>query len=176
MTVEELSQYLRFTRKTIYRLLKQGNIPAIRIGNKWRFDKVSIDRWLHQMEEVSARILVIDDDSGIRALFAKALESLGHKVSTAASGIEGMELVKQADFEMVFLDLGMPEMNGDEFLQKLKKTKPDLPVIIITGFPGSELLERVVKQGPFGVMNKPFTHSDIVNAVKSFLKVRQPHI
>lgn len=173
MTVEELGKYLRFTRKTLYRLLKHGEIPGIKIGNKWRFDKAAIDRWLHQYEEVEARILVIDDDEAIRSLFKGTLEKLGHTVVTASSGDEGIECVKRWDFDLVFLDLKMSGMDGDEFLKQLKSTKPELPVTIITGYPGSEVMERALKQGPFGVMGKPFDSSDIINAVNSFLKVRQ---
>ena len=174
MTVEELGKYLRFTRKTLYRLLKQGDIPAIKIGNKWRFDKAAIDRWLHQYEEVKAHILVIDDDEAIRSLFKRTLEKLGHTVVTASNGDEGIECVKRWDFDLVFLDLKMPGMDGEEFLKQLKGIKPELPVTIITGYPGSEMMERALKQGPFGVMGKPFDSSDIINAVNSFLKARQP--
>jgi excisionase family DNA binding protein len=95
MTVEELGNYLRFTRKTIYKLLKEGSLPAIRIGNKWRFDKVAIDDWLQQSMEVSKiRILVVDDDEVIRRLFKDTLEEEGHSVATASTSAEGIECVK----------------------------------------------------------------------------------
>ncbi|MCK4354257.1 MAG: helix-turn-helix domain-containing protein, partial [Dehalococcoidia bacterium] len=70
MTVEELAEYLRITKRTIYRLLKKGNIPAVKVGHKWRFDKETIDNWLHpKMESEKVRILVIDDDPVIGLLF-----------------------------------------------------------------------------------------------------------
>lgn len=174
MTVEELGQYLRFAKRTIYRLLKRGSIPAIKIGNKWRFDKEVIDKWLHQkMGKAKARILVIDDDELIRALFKETLEEQGHTVVTAGTSAEGMQFVKQWDFDLVFLDLKMPEMNGADLLREIRSTKPKLPVTIITGYPGSEMMERALKQGPFGVMDKPFDDSDIIAAVNSFLHVTQ---
>ena len=170
MTVEELGQYLRFTKKTIYRLLKQGSIPAIKIGNKWRFDKAVIDRWMHQGSvESKANILVIDDEETIRSLFKEVLGELGHKVVATGSGAEGLELVEQWDFGLVFLDLKMPEMVGDEFIGRLKAIKPELPVTIITGYPDSGMMQRALAHGPFGVMNKPFSESDIIAAVNSFL-------
>jgi excisionase family DNA binding protein len=175
MTVEELGRYLRFNKKTIYRLLKQGDIPAIKIGNKWRFDKEAIDRWLRQgTKGVRSRILVIDDDEVIRSLFKETLEELGHTVVTAGTGGEGIECVKRLDFDLVFLDLKLPETDGAELLKQMRNAKPELPVTIITGYPGSEMMERALKQGPFGVMNKPFDSSDIINAVNSFLRTRQP--
>ncbi|HEY83333.1 MAG TPA: response regulator [Dehalococcoidia bacterium] len=174
MTVEELGRYLRFTKRTIYRLLKQGSIPAIKIGNKWRFDREAIDKWLrHGMEEVKGRILVIDDDELIRSLFKETLEGQGHTVITAGTGAEGIECVKRWDFDLVFLDLKLPETDGAELLKQMRSAKPELPVTIITGYPGSEMMERALKQGPFGVMNKPFDASDIITAVNSFLQARR---
>ncbi len=119
-------------------------------------------------------ILVIDDDEMIRSLLKKTLEGQDHTVVTARNGAEGAECVKKWDFDLVFLDLKMPGMDGGEFLKQLKSIKPTLPVTIITGYPGSEMMERALKHGPFGVMNKPFDSSDIINAVNSFLKARQP--
>jgi excisionase family DNA binding protein len=175
MTVEELAQYLRFTKKTIYRLLKQGSIPAVRIGNKWRFDEAAIDKWLHHnMEEARARILVVDDDEIIRSLFKETLEEEGHTVVTASTSAEGIEYVKRWDFDIAFLDLKMPEMDGAELLKQLRSIKPGLPVTIITGYPGSEMMERAFKQGPFGVMDKPFDAADIIAAVRSFLHATRP--
>jgi len=173
MTVEELSQYLRFTRKTIYKLLKQGSIPAVRIGNKWRFDRKVIDDWLHQKRKpAKARILVIDDDRLILSLFKETLEEEGHTVITASTGTEGIEFIGRQDFDLIFLDLKMPDINGDELLRNIKSTRPSIPVTIITGYPGSEMMERALKQGPFGVMEKPFDSADIIKAVNSFLTYR----
>lgn len=174
MTVEELGQYLRFTRKTIYRLLRQGSIPSTKIGNKWRFDKEVIDKWLHHnMERVRAHILVIDDDDLIRALFKEILEEQGHTVVTADNAAKGIAYVIQRDFNLIFLDLKMPETDGAEILREMKGIKRKLPVVIITGYPDSEMMERAMKQSPLGIMLKPFDDSDIINTVNNFLHATQ---
>jgi excisionase family DNA binding protein len=170
MTVEELGQYLRFTRKTIYRLLKQGGIPAVKIGTKWRFDKARIDRWLHHnMEGVRARILVIDDDELVSSLFKETLEEQGHTVVTADTGAKGIAYVIQRDFDLIFLDLKMPETDGAEILREMKSVKHKLPIVVITGYPDSEVMDRAMKETPLGVLLKPFDDSDIIAAVNSFL-------
>ena len=172
MTVEELGQYLRFTNKTIYKLLKQGSIPALRIGNKWRFDRKAINDWLQQSRaRRKARILVIDDDDIILSLFKETLEGEGHRVITALTGAEGIKCLSQHDFHLVFLDLKMPDIDGADLLKQIKSAKPAVPVSIITGYPGSEVMERALKQGPFGVMEKPFDANDILSAVNSFLHI-----
>ena len=172
MTVEEVASYLRVTKKTIYRLLKRGSISATKVGHQWRFDKASIDEWLHQKPvETKASILVIDDEEIIRSLFKDTLEELGHRVLVAETGSEGLELVKQRDFTMVFLDLKMPRMDGAELFRQIKTIKPKLPIIIITGYPDSDVMARALAQGPFGVMNKPFSESDVITAVNNFLRI-----
>ena len=174
MTLPELAQYLRFTRKTVYGLLKKGSIPAIKIGRKWRFDKDSIDEWLHRsMQGAKSRILVIDDEDVIRSLFKATLEEQGHEVVTASTGTEGIQYVKQRGFDLVFLDLKLPDTDGAEVFRELRNIRPNIRVTISTGYPGSEMMERAMKEGPFGVMNKPFNGSDIVAAVNSFLHVAQ---
>ena len=172
MTVEEVAAYLRVTKKTVYRLLKRGNIPSTKVGRQWRFDKASINEWLRQKPvETKANILVIDDEEIVRALFKDTLEELGHRVLAAETGRKGLELVKQQDFAMVFLDLRMPGMDGAELFRQIKTFKPRLPVIIITGYLDSDIMAQALAEDPFGVMNKPFTESDIVAAVNAFIQI-----
>ena len=166
MNVEELAEHLRLTKRTIYRLLKKGNIPAVKVGHKWRFNKEVIDKWLQpNTVGVKLRILVTDDDPIIGLLFREALETLGHTVVTADTSAEGLEYVERLDFGLIFLDLKMPEMDGAELLRRIKTVRPEVPVTIITGYPDSEIMVRAMEQGPFSVMKKPFGVSDIVAAV-----------
>jgi len=172
MTVEEVADYLRVTKKTIYRLLEGNKIPATKVGRQWRFEKVAIDEWLRENSVGGkSRILVIDDDETIRALFEETIEELGHRVISARTGSEGLQLAKEQDFALVFLDLKMPGMDGAELFRQIRAVKPELLVTIITGYPNSEMMARALAQGPFGVMNKPFGESDIVAAVNVFLRV-----
>ncbi|MFC2014839.1 response regulator [Chloroflexota bacterium] len=172
MTVQEIAEYLRVTEKTIYRLLKRGSIPATRVGRSWRFDKTGIDGWLQRNSVgTKANILIVDDEEMIQVLFKDTLEELGHTVTTAATGTEGLEQVKERDFGLVFLDLKMPGMDGSEILNQIRTIKPNLPVTIITGYPDSDLMVRALAQGPFGVMSKPFGESDIITAVNNFLRI-----
>jgi excisionase family DNA binding protein len=172
MTVSEVADYLRVTKKTVYRLLLRGKIPATKVGNQWRFAQSAIDRWLQQNSvKGKANILVVDDEEVVRLLFKTILEEAGHKVAAAGTAAKGLEAVKEEDFDLVFLDLKMPGMDGAELFRRIKQLKPKLPVIIITGYPDSEIMARALAHGPFGVMNKPFGEADIVNAVNSFLRV-----
>jgi len=172
MTVEEVADYLRVTEKTIYRLLQRRNIPATKVGRQWRFDRTLITEWLQQSSaKANANILIVDDEPVVRLLFKKTLEELGHNVIAVGASSEGLEAVKKQDFDLVFLDLKMPGMDGAELFRQIKIIKPALPVTIITGYPDSNMMMRALAQSPFGVMNKPFTASDILAAVNSFLRI-----
>jgi len=172
MTVEEVAQYLRVTTKTIYRLLKKGSIPTSKVGHLWRFDKGTIDAWLKENAtptKVSA--LIIDDEEPIRSLFEDVLMSLGHKVMTAETSNRGLALIKAHSFDLVFLDLKMPDIDGAVLFGKIKALKPDQLVTIITAYPDSELMAQAIEQGPIGVMKKPFTIADIKSAIDTFMMI-----
>ena len=171
MTVEELSRYLRVTKRTIYRLIDKGAVPAVKVGRKWRFDREAVDNWLHaEKEEGKLRILVVDDDELITVLFRETLERMGHTVITAGDGLEGLKYVEQMNFDYIFLDLKLPEMDGAELFRHIRNIRPTVPVTIITGYPDSDIMARALEQGPFGVMNKPFDVSDITTVVEQLTK------
>ena len=172
ITLEEVADYLRVTKKTVYRLLESGRIPAIKVGRQWRFSKSAVDEWLRANSVgIKANILVIDDEDVIRALFKETLEELGHKVVAVETASEGLELIRQRDFDLVFLDLKMPGMDGAELLRQLKTIKPELPVIIVTGYPEGDLMARALTYAPFGVMKKPVGEADIIAAARTTLRI-----
>jgi excisionase family DNA binding protein len=172
MTLEELADYLRVKKRTIYRLLERGHISAKKVGHQWRFDKASIDTWLHENSKKGViNILVVDDDEEICSLFKDALEESDFMVTTVNSSSKGLELIKDRDYKLVFLDLKMPEMDGAELFKRIKEVKPNLPVTIVTGYPDSDLMMKALTYGPLGVMKKPFSGSDILAAVNNFLSL-----
>ena len=173
MTLEEVANCLRVTQKTIHRLLERRAIPAMKVGHQWRFDKARIDKWLHNnsigAEAKAAKILVVDDDETICTLFKDSLEDVGHKVTMANESSKGLELAREQDFNLVFLDLKMPVMDGVELFRQIREAKPSLPVTIITGYPDSDLMMSALAHGPLGVISKPFNSSDILTAANNYL-------
>ena len=173
MTLDETADYLRVTQQTIHRLLERSAIPATKVGRQWRFDKSTIDLWLHRNSvgtpTKKARILIIDDDETICTLFKDTLEEEGHVTETATESSRGLELAQDKDYDLVFLDLKMPRTDGAELFRQIKAVKPELPVTIITGYPESDLMSKALDYGPFSVMKKPFRSSDIISAVESYI-------
>jgi excisionase family DNA binding protein len=173
MTLQELADYFRVTPKTIYRLLKKRDLPAVRIGHQWRFTRSAVDEWLQRRSVIiRATVLVIDDEETIRKLIRVSLEELGYQVITSNDSFEGVDIVRRRNIDLVFLDLKMPGLNGAEVLNRIKAVKPRLPVTIITGYPDGNIMAQAQTLGPFRVINKPFSESDIIAVANSFLEIR----
>jgi excisionase family DNA binding protein len=171
MTLEEVADYLRVTRKTIYRLLEKGFIPSLRVGHQWRFDKDSIDTWLNQnTNSKAARILVVDDDESICSLFTDIFAGSNHTVTTVNDSDTALKLLKDHDYDLIFLDLKIPGMDGAELFRQIRLTKPDLPVTIMTGFPDSDLMVKALAYGPLSVIKKPFRGADILSVMNNYLR------
>ena len=122
---------------------------------------------------MTKRILVIDDEDAIRKSFELALEDSGYEVDTASSGMEGIEMLKSQSYDLVFLDLKMPGMNGVETLREIRKLNKDIPVYIVTAFYGEffEELTHMAEQGvEFEVLNKPVDGDMIFTLCKSVLE------
>ncbi len=118
-----------------------------------------------------ATILVIDDDDRIRTLVRDVLLSAGHQVIEASDGALGMRYLEEYGLvDMVFTDLGMPVKNGWEVSKWIRMNTPHIPVILITGW-GTNLDERKVKESGVNlIIGKPFEVSEILEAVRLFLK------
>jgi len=169
LTVKEVAQYLNVKPVTVRRRANSGEIPSIRIGNRIRFHKQQIDRWLLQRSNGRpVHILVVDDEPLVGELFKESLNENIYQVTTTLSSLEALELVSNKHFDIIFLDLLMPELDGAELFQRIRQTDNRVPIAIITGYPDSELMRRTMEHGPFTVMKKPFNSEDILDTLRSF--------
>jgi len=115
----------------------------------------------NRMDNLS--VLVVDDNPAIRKLFERLLSKDGFNVIGTASIEEAQTALDQRKLDLAFIDLVLPDGNGMELLQSIKKTKSDLPVIVITGHGSIELAVDAMKNGAFDFMVKPFEHNELVN-------------
>jgi excisionase family DNA binding protein len=169
LKTRQLAEYLGVTPTTVRRNAAKGEIPHLRIHGHLRFDNQEIDRWLlTKSRGTKAQILVVDDDPIIGQLFTKILAPNKElRVMVASSGKEAIGMFSNQTFDMVFLDLTMPEMDGAEVLKNLREISPGISATIITGYPESNLLVKVGQYSPFLTIFKPFTPSQIIDATKS---------
>lgn len=120
------------------------------------------------------KILVVDDEAPVRELFADLLKKEQHMVSIASSGEEGLDIIQKEDFDIVLLDIKLSGMTGLETLKKIKEIKPDLTVIMITGFGyDEELISKSREMGCSGYIGKNMPISQIMTSFKLFAKSAQ---
>ena len=101
-------------------------------------------------------IMIVDDELIVRESFLHWFENLGHKVETAASGLEALEKLKKSFFDLLFVDIKMPEMSGIELLGKVKEEYPETIVIIITAYGSIDTAVNAMKMGATDYLLKPF--------------------
>lgn len=169
LTPQELASYLKLNPTTVIRKAAKGEIPAIRIGRQFRFNRDQIERWLlRQTIGRPAQILVVDDDPAIGKLFQNGLGEEGYDVTTTVSSLDALKLVNENKFDLLFIDLVMPEINGCELFRRVREIDKSVPVAIITAYPDSQLMEEAMKEGPFIVMKKPLDINNIRQATRNF--------
>ena len=182
LTTEEVLEYLQVNLRTVYRLIKAGKIPAVRVGRQWRFRKRDIDAWLDtqrprgeqapqlapsdkpQARGGRSRVLVVDDESSIRELLAKTLALAEYDVDTAPDGRAALERLRLGNYDLLIADLKMPGMDGLTLIREAKRLKADIPVIIITGFSTESSAIEAVNLGVAGYLTKPFRVPQVLAA------------
>ncbi len=115
------------------------------------------------------QILVVDDDESIRELFECIIEDLGFNCTTAADGESGIDKAKNGSFDLIFLDIKMPKLNGIETLREIRKFNPDVPVTMMTGFSVEDLVQDAMNLKAAEVLYKPFDVETLENLIKEKL-------
>jgi len=167
LTTEEVLDYLQVNLRTVYRLIKAGKIPAVRVGRQWRFRKRDIDAWLDSSRQTGRgegkdrpgdrpRILVVDDEQAVRDLLAKTLTMADYDVDSAPDGASAIDRLRAVEYDLLITDLKMPGMDGLSVIREARRSAPDLPVIIITGYSTEASAIEAINLGVAGYLTKPF--------------------
>jgi excisionase family DNA binding protein len=186
MTTEEVLEYLQVNLRTVYRLIKTRNIPAIRVGRQWRFRRGDIEAWLNSQRapiadqtttaparrEGRQRLLLVDDEPGSLDVLTKMLASDYAIVSaTDAAGALDMLRANAAGYDMLISDLNMPGMDGLALIREVRRISPRLPIAIMTGFSTESRAIEAVNLGVVGYLVKPFRASEVLAVVERALSV-----
>lgn len=166
LTTDEVLDYLQVNLRTVYRLIKAGKMPAIRVGRQWRFRKKDLDVWLANRRAGAAkgaplaaerpRILVVDDEQAVRDLVAKTLAMAEYDVETVADGPTAIERLRTNEYDLLITDLKMPGMDGLSVIREARRQSAELPIIIITGFSTEASAIEAINLGVSGYLTKPF--------------------
>src|SRR5450830_294036 len=187
LTTEEVLEYLQVNLRTVYRLIKAGKIPAVRVGRQWRFRKRDIDAWLETQRPRGSRaaqpatrptamagggrprVLVVDDEATIRDLLSKTLALAEYDVDLAPDGRTALERLRIIAYDLLITDLKMPGVDGLTVIREARRLKADLPVIIITGFSNEASAIEAVNLGVSGYLTKPFRVPQVLAAAAKAL-------
>jgi excisionase family DNA binding protein len=190
LTTEEVLEYLQVNLRTVYRLIKAGKIPAVRVGRQWRFRKRDIDNWLDSQRSRSTgtnggnggsaaapqprpsrlKVLVVDDEASIRELLSKTLAMAEYDVDTAPDATTALDrLGADSHYDLLIADLKMPGMDGLALIRQAKRLKASLPIIIITGFSTEASAIDAVNLGVVGYLTKPFRVPQVLAAAAKAL-------
>jgi len=116
------------------------------------------------------KVLVIDDEQIVLDSVKKILVQENYEVDTSISSRKGLDLANQNDYDLVLSDIRMPEIGGMRVLRDIKRAKPTLPVVIITGYATVQSAVQAMKLGATDYIEKPFTPEELVKAVNDAIE------
>jgi excisionase family DNA binding protein len=179
MDIQQVAEYLQMNKMTVYKLARQGTIPAFKVASEWRFKKELIEQWLMNqlkgkpdLEKLGAEmklshdktVLVVDDEDVIRDFFSRALK--GYKVLTASSGEEALSIIRKDRPDLVLLDIKMPGIGGIETLKKIKEIDGNIPVVMLSAFATLENSIAAARLGAYASIAKPFDLEEMKSIIK----------
>lgn len=182
MDIKQVAEYLQMNKMTVYKLAREGRIPAFKVASEWRFRKDLIDKWLmsqlkgktmvENLEiepklETGKTVLIVDDEEVIRDFFAHTL--LEYRIITAASGEEAIDMVKKDRPDLVLLDIKMPGIDGIETLRRIKEIDRGIVVIMLSAHGTLETNLEAARLGAYTSIAKPFDLEDTKSMIKGAL-------
>jgi excisionase family DNA binding protein len=167
LTVKETAKYLRIPLPTVYYLVQRGQLPAIQIGGRWRIKKDCLDKdILKEDRSGQPTVLVVDDDVSLQNLFKVFLKKIGFSRVVVGTVKEALVALDKQHFDLLFLDLKLPDGPADDVYEAAKQIDPELPIVVITGYPDSSMLNRILAKGPITVLKKPLKIDQLKQTVR----------
>ena len=157
------------------RLQKEREL-ALDVGLKLDVSEESPSLKRVEVGDPKARILAVDDEEIILSSFRKILVLAGYSIDTVERGSEALGLIRKNDYDFIFTDLRMPEMDGVELTKAAKHLRPDIDIIVITGYASIETAVETVKLGAMAYVEKPFTEDELLDFLKTAVIKRQDNL
>ena len=131
-----------------------------------------MDKVIQTIEKVlqTVLVLIVDDRLEDRQTFKDILENKGYRVTTAKSGYEAIELVKKGNFDIIFIDVKMPGIDGVKTFEEVHKIRSEVPVIMVTGYSVEELVKDAIDKGAYACIHKPLDMDAVLKMVKEVKK------
>ena len=155
----------------VYSEVGKGTTFNVYLPTMAKAEKSSLVEREEESQTGHERILLVDDEEPIANLEKQVLERLGYKVTTRINSLEALEVFKARPdaFDMVISDMTMPQMTGDQLARKLIAIRPDIPILICTGFSERLNQEKAASIGVKGFLMKPIAKSELAKTVRKML-------
>jgi len=116
------------------------------------------------------RILVVDDDAIVIKSCRRILEAEGFEVTTVPSADEALQKIQTLDFDILLMDVKMPKHDGIFLMQEINKNWPDIPIIVMSGYPTPETIADVYKLGALQFISKPFRPDELIKTIREVIQ------
>lgn len=163
-------------RKKTEKKLRKEREEALEVNLNLDFSHEAKTLKRVEVENPRAKILAVDDEEIILSSFRKILVLDGYSVDTVETGQEALGLIQKRHYDFVFTDLKMPQMDGVDVCKSVKHLRPDIDVIIITGYASVDTAVETMKYGALDYVQKPFTEDELNTMVRKFLHKRKDRI
>lgn len=124
------------------------------------------------MVDKNIKILVVDDQIGMLETFTDILEDKGYNVETAEDGFTAIDKVKAGSFDIIFMDIKMPGINGVQTFREIKKINDKTRVIMMTAYAVEDLIKEAIEEGAYTVIYKPFDMDKVIRTIQRLLKTQ----
>lgn len=112
-----------------------------------------------------ARVLIVDDERELREAWAEALVEDGNTVKTAEDGVEAFKQLGAGVYDVILFDINLPRLNGLEAIKRIRRTEPDLPILVVTGQHDPATARAAIAAGATDALFKPVALNDLIEAV-----------
>ncbi len=178
LSTGEVARLLHVTPVGVLLWIRAGKLKAYRVpGGRYRIPRAEFRKFLADNQiplrleaPPPRRVLVVDDEPTVREAFAAALRAKGHEVILAKDGREALRILKQEFFDLIFLDILLPNVGGASVLRTIKRLDPEAVVVVITGYPQHEETLTALECGPAMLLPKPIKITDIDAVLKIVFK------
>jgi CheY-like chemotaxis protein len=158
------------------RKIRQEREEALDTGLRLEYTDEAESLKRVEVKDPKARILAVDDEAIVLDSFRKILVIAGYSVDTVETGMEAVGLVRKNDYDFVFTDFKMPEMDGVAVTKAVKHLRPDVDVVLITGYASIESAVETMKYGAMDYVEKPFTDDELTGLVNKLFIRRQARL
>lgn len=178
LSTGEVARLLHVTPVAVLLWIRAGKLKAARVpGGRYRIARAEFRKFIADNQlpvtlgaPAPRRVLVVDDEPSVREAFGAGLKAQGYEVVLAEDGREALRIIRRERFELIFLDILLPEVSGASVIKAIKRRDPEAVVVLITGYPYHDETLAALEHGPAMLLMKPIKLADIEAVLKIVFK------